>query len=207
MGIDARMLVQTMQSVTDEQILDWSWRLAEAFGLGVIYVHRPTENAPFEWRAIEKIIEYIQDGPTLIPREGETFLLVSLWGRYYGVDYERGDLISYLGVAVWLEENIPGADVWYGGDSCGVCAEPFGAGERMHLMRHFCQVGHTPYYSASSSVDSDLKKKCEWCNKPMLRYGFGDNGNYAMFYCPGCGSSINTRNRGKTWEETERETR
>ena len=204
MGVDARILVKTFAEVTDDQILDWSWRLAEAFGLDIIWVHRPTEENSYSQRAIKRVTVHTQDGPAVYPLAGETFLEVSIVGRYYGPGYERGDIVSYIAIAFWLEQNIPDCKVWYGGDSSGVCLELFNFQKRTELMHHFCKVGHYPYYSYFGRQVGN-KKKCNWCNKPMSQYGF--SGDRIAAQCTGCGLRLRSKDNGKTWSEiTEKET-
>lgn len=79
---------------------------------------------------------YEQDGPTIEADAGEFLLQIRLTGRYYHEDYARGDPVLYAGIAEWLEANIPGCEVWYGGDSGGAEAQPFGPARRRQLIEH-----------------------------------------------------------------------
>lgn len=76
---------------------------------------------------VMKVIDaYHQDGPTLECPNDEQWIRVYLMGRYYGEGYERGDWSKLGQIMRWLYENMPeGSEVWYGGDSSGVCAEHY----------------------------------------------------------------------------------
>ena len=83
----------------------------------------------------------------LAHKEGEPgFLLdLNLSRSYYGVGYERGDLPLFIGIAEWLERELPGCEVLYGHDGTGE-GFPFGFGERAKLMAYHDKVGGEPYY-------------------------------------------------------------
>jgi hypothetical protein len=78
--------------------------------------------------------------------EGEPgdLLNVNFWHSYYGVGYERGDLLLFITTAEWLEERLPGCRLFYGPDSTGE-TRPFDAPERARIRKYFEQVGHEPY--------------------------------------------------------------
>lgn len=201
MGIDAEMFVRTKEAVTDEQVLQWAIDLHEAFGEFVFVIHR---DAPYAFggdrHCLEIVDAYYQDGPQEDPADGETFIRAHLYTRYYGKNYERGDLPRIIAVARWLEDRIPGAEVWYGGDSSGVPAEPFGQEERDALWAHFVKVGHRPYTHAGFIANrGDIAAPtCGLCKIPMRCYGIGKN--YGAFICDGCGWKLTTRDGGKTFE-------
>src|SRR5690606_19138304 len=51
--------------------------------------------------------EYHEDSDTpVVALATECLLEVSLYGRYYGKDYERGDILTYCAIAERLETNI-----------------------------------------------------------------------------------------------------
>ncbi|MEH6414078.1 hypothetical protein [Pseudomonas sp. CGJS7] len=79
---------------------------------------------------------YQQDGPPIDADPGECLLEINLFSRYYDEDYARGDPILIAAVADWLDAQIPGCEVWYGGDSSGVLAAPFGRQRRRQLIEH-----------------------------------------------------------------------
>ncbi|MFQ6309351.1 hypothetical protein [Lysobacter capsici] len=79
---------------------------------------------------------YDQCGPDIDADPGECLLEVQMFGRYYGEGYERGDPELYAVVADWLEAQIPGCEIWYGGDSGGVHIEPFDRDRRRRLIEY-----------------------------------------------------------------------
>lgn len=204
MGIDARMFVTTKSAaVTKAFVKDAAYQLAAAFGADRFFIDRDRK-----WNgahALELISEYQQDGPTLYPEPGEKLIEVNLWTRYYGHEYERGDLPFIVSVAEWLERKIPDSDIWYGGDSSGVRAKLFDHMARSRLFDHFVAVGHEPYRVGWDSETNGLARYCDFCDKPMLRYGWGGRGDgeYAAFHCHGCGFDETTRDGGKTWQSKD----
>jgi hypothetical protein len=199
MGIDAQMFVRC-GAMSDKDILKLSYRICEAIGHDIFWIQKGDKS----WHegqkrhALSRVDRYEQDGPDIVPACGEIFIEVNLWLRYYGEGYERGPLHRIVMVAEWLERNIPGGEVWYGGDSSGVLAKPFGPKTRSELMGHWATHGHSPY--AEFDLDCECNPAtphCDMCDHPMRRYGWG--GTYAAYYCPGCGEDIHTRDNGKTW--------
>jgi hypothetical protein len=204
MGIDAEMFVRVRPPLSEDRVRRLSYEAVSAFGTGKLWVDREHGRRP-----IYAVDRYEQDGPTLRPKKGEQFLRLSMWARYYGEGYERGDLPTIIMLAEWLEHRVraePGnesAEVWYGGDSSGVCAAPFGAKERLALFVHFVEVGHAPYRSGWST-DSALSRRCDFCDEPMRQYMFGGRDG---FECEGCGLQEVTPDRGRTWEKQKPEAR
>jgi hypothetical protein len=197
MGVDARMLVRTHAPVSDVQIAQWSYAMAEAFGTESFFISRPDPYRPEGCHALERAVIYEQDGPDVHPETGETFLQVSLSGRYYGEGYERGPLPTFLMIAAYLEQTIPGCQVWYGGDSSGICLERFDATRRAALFAHFVKVGHTPYMRGWAI--SNPQYFCDFCQQPGVVYGGGNRNTFAAVSCPGCGLDVETRDGGVTW--------
>lgn len=204
MGIDARMLIRVPRQVTDEEIKLWSWDLAERLQAKNFVInedHGAISRSEHWDRRYPSGQAYYQDGDDIIAKPGETLLKVHLWTRYYGPGYERGDLFFLIGCAEWIERNIPGAAVWYGGDSSGVCAEPWGKEERQKMLDHFYSPHGRDYYNSFGSSRDAIPPfpKCPKCveSRAPRRYGFG--GDYAAYYCPGCGRDEETRDSGQTW--------
>lgn len=146
---------------------------------------------------------YHQDGPTIEATTDECLLRVSLWTRYYGIDYERGDILTICAVAEWLEVNLAGCEVWYGGDSSGICAEPFTDSKRRDLRRHLYGTKGRDYFAAISDHEPFAKPPaCGLCPGNRYRgrrYGFGRNNTWASFSCAGCGSNVESSDAGQTW--------
>lgn len=133
MGIDVVMWAVTEAAVTDEQITKWADRLDDAFGL------RDYDDPPALGRADGRDV----DGSGA---DGQTVLEVWNCWRYYGEGYERGPFPQIYMLAEWLERNIPGAAVWYGGDTSAFPA-PWPAEERERFKAFFCEHGHADYFS------------------------------------------------------------
>jgi hypothetical protein len=153
--------------------------------------------------------EYREDSDRPIRAErNECLLELSLFGRYYGPGYERGDILTYCAIAEWLEVNIPGCEVWYGGDSSGVLAELFDDKKRAELRRHlYSEQGRDYYKSWGNRTEYGTPPACSLCPGGEYRgERFGTGQGYASFHCAGCGKSMQTRDRGCTWtEEKERD--
>ena len=182
MGIDAEMFVKTKKVHSEDEVLRLAYRICEAFGHKRFLISKDSTFGPHH--ALSIIDEYEQDGDTLYPENDEQFIRVHLCTRYYGIGYERGDLPLLISIAEWLEINIPG-EVWYGGDSSGVIAEPFNRNVRDELFRHFAACGHSPYRAGWNSIGDGGSQYCEFCHHDMDQNGFGKN--YMAFICFGCG--------------------
>jgi hypothetical protein len=219
MGIDAEMFVRVKRQVPDSEIRALRLAIGGAFGHGRFWISKKTTGearmtASEEWddsanrHMLERVTVYEQDGPSLRPAAGETFLRVYLTTRFYGVGYERGDLPFILTLARFLRDSIPGGEVWYGGDSSGVRAEPLDEAMEKSLWDHFVRVQHEPYQTAFSRLadDSIPTPVCAFCATEMRNYGGGGGGNYGAFACRGCGADVVTTDGGKTFSvRTERD--
>lgn len=205
MGIDARILVRVKGSPSDENLKRWSWYICEAFGANKFWRTPVARSGDYDHKIPDGKI-YRQDGPAIIAEAGETLLEVSVSTRYYGEGYTRGDIITICAVAEWIEQNVPNCEVWYGGDSSGVCAEPFPDDvRRQHRKLLYSQEGSDYYKGRGPLATNDIPPfaACERCipeRKPN-RYGFGTD--YAAYECPGCGKREQTRDGGKTWNKAE----
>ena len=192
MGVDAQMLLRTNGMFTDDEILSMAVNAYERFG-DVLFV-RNNESSGGKHHCITREEVYTQDGEGIVPEPGETFLNVHLSGRYYGEGYERGNLPDYIMLAEYFESIIPDVKVMYGGDSSGVCAEPFDKNARAELFSYFVKVGHRPYTSGFDSKKDG--EECGLCKVKMTRCGWG--GNYAKWYCHGCGTTVEMRDGVRT---------
>jgi hypothetical protein len=101
---------------------------------------------------------------------------------------ERGNLPDYIAVANWLEVRIPGCSVFYGGDSSGICAEPFDARSRAKYWDHFCRYGHRPYTGAFGSFFNAPSMVCGFCKVNMTNVGGGGGDSY--FSCGSCSRRV-----------------
>lgn len=207
MGVDAQMFVKLQRDVPLKELKTLRWEMGEAFGAEHFFIDREGKYTKPPRHAIERIRKYEQDGDPIKPKAGETFLEVHVWGRYYGVGYERGDAPFLIALADWLEKRTSG-EVWYGGDSSGICAIHFDAVERAALWAHFVKFGHLPYRddprvgdrrtSFIAPHEQKIERHCEFCDMPMARNGWGQS--YAGFDCYGCGARETTQDNGATWQ-------
>lgn len=188
MGVDAEMFVRTMHKVTDDEIRRWRYMLGGAVGASHFswWQHEEYRKEPMLFR----LSVYQQDGDDIVPEPGETFLGVGLETRYYGIDYERGDFPTISAVAEWLEANIPGGRVYYGGDSSGICAFPW-RNQKDSLWSHWLKHGRRPYVGASSKYmpETTAEPHCELCRVPMIATMWGGRETRGWF-CYGCSSRI-----------------
>ena len=150
---------------------------------------------------------YFQDGPEILADEGECLLKANIWTRYYGEGYERGDLLFLCSLAEWIELNIDGAEVWYGGDSSGVLATPFPHDRRCELRRHLFSDSGRAYFGlfqnlAGGRGEFGTPPACGLCPGGLYRgnrHGFGST--FASFSCAGCGKTARTDDSGATWKD------
>lgn len=83
------------------------------------------------------------------------FLLdMNIRGSYYGVGYERGDLRLFVGIAEWLEQNLPGCHVFYGEDCSGE-GYPFDEPLRGALIAYREAVGYIYFRKDLSREQKD----------------------------------------------------
>lgn len=150
--------------------------------------------------AIEPGRCYVQDGPDVYAEPGEWFLTVSVWSRYYGKGYERGDLLVLCAVAEWVEQNIDSAEVWYGGDSIGVCVEPWPESERRKLRQHMFGPEGNDYFERGAKVHP---KPCSLCVDGGRFSECGWGAQYLAVSCAGCGKNFETRDGGQSWKSRE----
>lgn len=158
------------------------------------------DKVPVENRAPGRV--YFEDSyEPVLAAPGEWLLQVSVFTRYYGEGYERGDILFLCAVAEWVEANIPNCEVWYGGDSSGVCIEPFGEKRRAELRKHLYSSSGRDYFKHSGPDGSRLcPKPCSLCvpgENRFQQFGFGSN--YCAVSCGGCGKNFETRDNGVTW--------
>lgn len=142
-------------------------------------------------------LAWMQDGDPMFAEPGETLLKVSLWTRYYGPGYERGDILTICAIAEWIERSMQPCEVWYGGDSSGVLAEPFGEKRRQELRAHLYGKNGRDYWGTFPTP-----KPCGLCvpgENRFNRHGWG--GNYVAVSCGGCGKSFESRDGGANWSE------
>ncbi len=201
MGVDAQMLIGVSREPSPDELQQWGYRLGDAVGPSHLFlshigdtfhkIYRAMEIAPMLAENPEEDCTLVDDLTEAEREKSVAFIDVSVCGRYYGPGYERGNLWIYIAVAEWCERNLPGARVYYGGDS-GETLELFDAAGRESVIRHWAQHGHIPYSGAIGKWDGEhpLTPTCPLCNVKAHRFGFGQN--YASWSCLGC-------DQGWTW--------
>lgn len=214
MGIDAKILLRGVAPVSDKQLKSWSWDICASIGAEHFFT-----DAQKGYTAISRTLSryredgnpkpgavYTQDGDDIVALPGECLLQVHVWSRFYGIGYERGDLLTLCAIAEWCEANIPGVEVWYGGDSSGVCVKPWPRGEREKLRHHlYSQEGRNYAYAACGpELRPHGLEPCVLCvpDRGMTQCGFGPS--YQSWHCKGCGKTFETRDDCVTWKEREK---
>lgn len=209
MGVDTQMLVRTRTIHTAEQVRRLAVDLCEAFGPDRFWIGEdwPLWDDEYENQigkgrhALSIVKKYAQDGDDIVPDAGEQFIEAHLATRYYGEGYERGDLPFIIAVAEWLEFRIPDARLFYGGDSSGICAEPFDRASRTTAFRHFATVGHRPYTGGFGRFTNAARDvMCGFCDYAMHHCGGGGGlglpTSYEFYRCGGCGKQAVRRANG-----------
>lgn len=184
MGIDAEMLVKVNKILTQDDIKHESYIFGSAFK---DYLMLGFDDKVYH-KNLEIVDKYEQDGPDLIPEKGTTFIRVPLSGRYYGEGYERGPLMIYIIMAEFLEKLFPSCEIFYGGDSSGICAEPFDKKNRDKLMQYYIDNNGRDKYNNYFSGNHG-KYKCPNCDMPMNQNGW--KGKLGYYTCSGCGWNVN----------------
>lgn len=181
MGVDIQLRFTLGRQLDPAALRKLAWRLAgafyreEVFYLGIV---KPQQ-------AITMEVPGSENWPKDVPvQPGESLYTVHMMGRYYGPDYERGDPVTIIGVAEWIEANLPDARLWYGGD-CEDQLSPFDQVARQVLKAHFWEYGHYPYASYIGGIFGPVKMpECKLCQEPMLESGGG--GGISFCFCYGC---------------------
>jgi hypothetical protein len=76
--------------------------------------------------------------------ESSMWLDVNLWKSYYGPGYERGNPELFVKVAEWLEQRLPGSEIYYGHDVGDENVSLFDRSARMKLLEHYEQRKPAP---------------------------------------------------------------
>lgn len=210
MGIDAEILVRVKRPITEAEIKIHGLAICRSLGARQFGISRDsgrgaiTLTSDYSDKGLEGKV-WFQDGPTILAEPGETFLQVNLWTRYYGPGYERGDILMICAVAEWVEQNIPGAEVWYGGDSSGVIAKPFPAEARAQIRSHLYTPKGRGYFKREpwGGAEKNLHPNTDDCKlcfgmEPLSQFGAGQG--YWAGSCAACGQRFETHDDGKSWE-------
>ena len=126
MGLDAKMFVVPRRPMTRDDFAKLEADTDNAFGWHL----RGRENGL---------------GDSCLDWDGQV-IHVLLTGRYYGINYERGDLPVYLALRRWFRSRLPRPEVWYGADEA---VELLHDAAEEKLWDHFVRFQHRPYQDAS----------------------------------------------------------
>lgn len=199
MGVDAEMFVRVPRALTAADVWAESIRIAKAFGAHSFFVRRPStwtdsqgiKHVVAGHHAMSIVGSFEQDGPTIFPDAGETFVRVHLYGRFYGIGYERGDLVNILGIARWLRTAFSSCSIWYGGDSSGEVAQELNDNYERQLWDHFFGASGRAYFD----FRKEARLKCDFCKVDCNEIGGG--GDRTFFYCSSCGQHWNVYSNGR----------
>lgn len=183
MGIDAEMFVRVNRAVTADEVKKKAVAMQVAFGPGPLFVARPGRSYGQPHHSLAIVDVWRQDGPDIDPEPGETFIKVYLWTRYYGPGYERGDLPAILAVARYLRTVFEPCEIWYGGDSSGVCAEHLDDALEAELWTLFCSEHARDYFSKGFMRSTSLVR-CDFCDLDANQGMFSRDTN--GYVCPSC---------------------
>jgi hypothetical protein len=189
MGIDAEMFVKRRgQPLNNAGLLDASYWLCSTLGADHFFI-TDTDSYSRAHHALSFVPVWEQDGPDIVPEAGEQFIRVHLRSRYYGPDYERGDWMLLRTTIEWLKRRWPDCEVWYGGDSSGVCAEHMTPARIAEFDELFFSQGREAYtHSPGWRAFADATVVCPTCNHETSNTGGG--GGQSFHYCHGCGAKF-----------------
>ena len=94
-----------------------------------------------------------------MPTQTGKWLNVNLWKSFYGLGYERGDIVLFIRCAEWLEENLPNCKVFYGNDVGDENIKLFDSVERRRYLAYFEKVGNEPYTTKDAERRKQLQAK------------------------------------------------
>ncbi len=224
MGIDTRILIRVKPPhLTPPEIERVSYALSSCIGADHFWLQKaefkegkfvPGRTALCE--ILPETEEYYpedkgkvvfrQDGDSIYPEPDEQFLELHLWSRYYGPGYARGNWMVLRTTFQLLARLLPGAEIWYGGDSSGVLAEPVMI--RGQPTPWFEKIDNCWFDSGRESYTHTgrmwLSKGesliCPTCNHHCANIGGG--GSKTFYYCYGCETNYVT-SQGKVWRGEE----
>lgn len=228
MGVDAEMFVRIKSRgnwLTADDVKRLAYEIGTSFDTKTFFTMNPTQGVFKEERraleimqpltdaetasdyglepdAVGKVV-WTQDAEPIIADEDEQFIKVHLFHRYFGANYERGDWPKLRGVILWLTIRIPQGQVWYGGDSSGIEAQPATPAYLNAMDLHWALNGRRPYTRFKSDFsgifgrmpkDDIVPPCCPLCAVPMA--DTGGSRDYTFFWCDGCGSKASAHVNG-----------
>lgn len=223
MGVDARMFLRIKgkaNHLSETTVRRLSYEIGTAFDNSFFFTMHPSQGVFNEIRRALEImtpladareaedygldaalvgrVVWSQDGDPIIADTDEQFIKVNLMGRYYGKGYERGNWPKLRACIFWLSTRVPNCEVWYGGDSGGICAA--NTVNLADLDLHWAINARRPYVRYESKFKSTLPAAgitppvCQLCEVPMAECGGGRE--YSFFWCDGCGAKASKHING-----------
>jgi hypothetical protein len=230
MGVDAEMFVRIKGKqnwLSEDQVKRLSYEIGTAFPTDTFFVMNP-RSLSYEGAEVRRALKimpeikdaddadyhgadsghvgkvvWTQDGDPIVADDDEQFIKVNLWGRYYGPDYERGSWPTLRAIIFFLSETIPNGQVWYGGDSSGMCAERADSVFMAKMDRHWVNHARRPYVRYQSPgigalfsypAQRIVPPVCELCDVPMA--SCGGSRDYSFYWCDGCGQKASKHANG-----------
>ena len=187
MGVDARMWVKTKTPLTKEEVKHCSYLFGQAYH----YYLMIGFDKKCYYHPLDRVIDL--ENPEYEPNDFQTpeFLHVPLSNRYYGPGYERGPLMTYVGMAEFLERLIPFCEIYYGNDSSDEY-QLFNREKRTKLIDYFIHNrGRNNYVGGFDSEPESKAVMCPHCERRMARDGWG--ATYSHYSCLGCGWTKRTK--------------
>ncbi len=228
MGVDAEIFVRIKGKsnwLSDADVRRLSYEIGTAFDTNFFFTMNPRQGVFKETRRALEIMKPIkdasdaedygldadavghvvwtQDGDPIVAAEDEQFIKANLYHRYYGKNYERGDWPKLRACIFWLSTRIPNCEVWYGGDSSGMCAEHASGPFLAAMDSHWVFNARRPYVRYESPFkgtfgampkDNIVPPVCELCEVPMAECG--GSRDYSFFWCDGCGVKASKHHMG-----------
>lgn len=209
MGVDAEMFVRIKGRenwLRPEHELAAAYELASSVGADNFFVQFNDETGALDGHhalsivrpygddeyendpALKGKVVWEQDGPEIIADADEQFIRVHLWSRYYGPSYARGNWPVIRQVIEWLAMRFPTGEVWYGGDSSGICAEHMTAARVKEFNDFFLETGRKTYTRYPSPFQKSSAPICPCCRTPSVNTGGGQG--HEFYYCDGCGQKF-----------------
>ncbi len=185
MPVSAMMSVRLHQEITDEELNQLNTELLAA-DIKYLYKHNncyaylreywytnigipPLSRVP-----AGDYDDVYPDIPIKKTSTGRDWLTVNLSDEHYDPGYARGVGPLHMACAEWLEQHLPGCEVWYGNDS-NDHYRPYGPAERALLMEFFNKSGHRTYDEKIRTPESD-----------RLSHAYYDQSNKALTEPPWC---------------------
>lgn len=184
MGVDAEMGFFIDGELKSKQLARYSFELAEAFGAWNFLIQPESgEHAisipNLAWQ--NRVDVDSAPNPQLV--EARIYYQVNLFGRYYNVGYERGNLPLYCSIADWIESRFHGPPIFYGGDHRQLFF--FGYRQRCDLLQYFYQYGHRPYVLGDESSNSS-EPFCSFCQAQTRIFRLAQKKEHRRYECMGC---------------------